>query len=276
MMFFKSLSKNSKINFFTIVATFATTITTPVFAADGIQVERRSVVVRDAPVDNRMAANNPNSNSPSNSGSGMWELYSELEILREEVLQLRGFVEQQRYQIDQLQKQTTQRYIDLDHRVVELEGGDSAGSSALSNGVDVGSASVATSSASASAEFKKRYEAAQDAIRARKYSEAKQILESLIQDDPKGEYAPFAHYWLAELMLAAQPVDMDGAAIHFKEVIDNHPQHGRVPASLYKLGTILDSRGEKGPAREMLTRLVEQYPDSSDARKASQYLQQMR
>ena len=52
-------------------------------------------------------------------GSSAGELYYQLQLLQQEVMQLRGMVEEQDYQIRQLKEQSLERYLDLDRRLKE-------------------------------------------------------------------------------------------------------------------------------------------------------------
>jgi tol-pal system protein YbgF len=52
----------------------------------------------------------------------IWELYNQVQALTEEVRQLRGMVESAQHTVRQLDRKQKQNYVDLDERVMELEG----------------------------------------------------------------------------------------------------------------------------------------------------------
>ena len=76
------------------------------------------------------SASRPAASAPA---SGQWEIYNQLQQLQEEVQQLRGMVEQQNFEIEQLRKQQRETYRDLDMRIGR-GGGSSAAAPATSGG----------------------------------------------------------------------------------------------------------------------------------------------
>lgn len=49
------------------------------------------------------------------------ELFNAIQSLQQEVMQLRGLVEEQAHELSRLQQQSIERYIDLDRRIVILD-----------------------------------------------------------------------------------------------------------------------------------------------------------
>ena len=70
-----------------------------------------------------------------------------------------------------------------------------------------------------------------------RYSEAAENLRFLILSYPKGAYLVDSYFWLAEIYFL-QEMNEDAYETYFS-LVNNFPEHERVPVSLYKLGLIL-------------------------------------
>jgi tol-pal system protein YbgF len=81
----------------------------------------------------------------------------------------------------------------------------------------------------------------------------------LIQSHPNHERVPDALYFIGE-SFTAQP---DSASQYFSRVIRDHSSP-RAPAAIYKLGLLAEQRQDPAEAAAMYRRVVDQYP-SSDA-----------
>lgn len=210
---------------------------------------------------NYSAAESGSSQSGVGTTSMSWDAMSQIQQLQQEVLQLRGMVEELNHQIDVMQKQERERYLDLDMRINQIQSG--AGPIKQS-GSAVSSLAVG--------DDKALYERASKLRKDGKYPEAIAVLQQLLAQSPKGVYAPYSEYWLGELYMVAEPVDLDKAKRHFVNLLANHPDHVKVPDAMYKLGKLYASKGETSKAKSTLSALVKQYPDKSAARLADDLL----
>jgi len=213
-------------------------------------------------------------------GAGSSELFYQLQLLQDEVMKLRGVVEEQGEELRQLKQQRLDDYISLDRRIGSLGGGSIApsGSSAPQGAVDASVAPMqppaASSRAPASADEEKSYQAAYELVRGRKFAEAITAFKAFLAQYPNGSYAGNAHYWLGELYL------LDGnsasAKQHFEILVNDFPDNRRLPDGMFKLGRIYHNDGDTVRAKEMLQRVVNDFPgsDSSAPRLAREYLQQ--
>ncbi|WP_305856038.1 tol-pal system protein YbgF [Balneatrix alpica] len=201
-------------------------------------------------------------------------LYEQLQALQREVQVLRGMVEQQSYQIEQLKTDQRDRYMDLDRRLSQVSSG--ANSSAAS--ADTGSSPSAASSAApaASGSEQEAYMAAFELVRQRSFDQAAQAYEAFLQTYPNGALAGNAYYWLGEIYLAVSPPKADRSRDAFKQVVERFSDHRKVPDALYKLGQLSDRQGDKAAARKYLEQVVKQHPDSAAAKLASDYLKTLR
>lgn len=195
----------------------------------------------------------------SSTGAGMsWDVMSQVQQMQQEILDLRGMVEELKHQIDIMQKQERERYLDLDLRINQLQSG---GASAASSG-------KATSAPRAKEDDKALYDKASQLRKEGKYDEAVSALNQLLQQSPEGLYAPYSEYWLGELYMVADPVNLDEAKRHFINLLANHSDHVKVPDAMYKLGKLYASKGETSKAKSTLNELIKRYPDKSAAKLA--------
>lgn len=220
-----------------------------------------------------------NQAQPAVSASG--ELFYQLQLLQDEVMKLRGVVEEQGEQLRQLKQQRLDDYISLDRRISGMGGGsvplatDAPPSAASGGGIDASKApapSVARTVASPGEE--QAYRDAYALIQARSFPQARSAFESFVQQYPNGDYAGNAHYWLGELYLLEG--DSDTARKHFETLLAQFGDNRRVPDAMFKLGRIYHQSGDKARARDMLDRVVNEYAgsDSTAPQQAREYLQQ--
>jgi tol-pal system protein YbgF len=228
--------------------------------------------------------------SDAQSNRGMeGEMYQQLQLLRQEVMALRGTVEEQGHQLRQLKQQSLDRYIDIDRRLTA--GGSS--SDAMTDSPDslaVGSPSEASSAASAegavlagstsapsatnetspssvvldgdeSSDYVKAY----DLVKSASYDEAIIAFTSYVEKYPTGRYTPNAWYWLGELYVAIKPQNLSASTQAFQQLLTDYPDHGKVPAAMYKLGTVYFLNGDKQKSQEMLTHVIDRYGNTGNS-----------
>lgn len=211
---------------------------------------------------------------------GNSELFFMIERLQQEVRSLRGELEEQRNQLDRLTRQSRERYIDLDQRLMELsEQQDQRQSSSSGSG---GSSSSASSQRQApqtvsreyrepSAEERETYEKIQTLIQQdQAYDQAIGELYDFIGEYPEGDLTVNAYYWLGEVYLVKPQLEQAKQA--FTIVATRFQDHRKAPDALYKLGVVHDRMGEKDQAERYMKRVVDQYGASQAATLAKKYL----
>lgn len=220
------------------------------------------------------------------------ELFYQIQVLQQEVQELRGLVEEQSYQLNRLARDQKEQYIDLDRRVAGLTTGAAAGvSSVTSTGQastpSYGGTPAATTGAVAAlpasgpggpggsgASEREAYQNAFDLMKGRKFDESIAAFNGLIVNYPNGQYTPNAFYWLGELHLAQQ--DTEQARQAFMQVVNLYPDHPKVPDTLYKLGVAYHRLGDNTRAMEYFSQVQSRYPQSSAAGLAASYEQEIR
>ena len=219
---------------------------------------------------------------PQSSGAGSGsqanaELFYMIQQLQGEVRRLQGRVEEQRNLIDRLTKQSRDRYIDLDQRILKLSSDvsdlDKPSASSGSSSEEEGSSAAVEQREyrQPSAEERKEYEAIQTLIRKeKKFDQAINGLYDFIDKYEEGDLTVNAYYWLGEVYLAENQLDQAKQA--FTIVATRYGDHRKAPDSVYKLGVTLDRLGETDEASRRMETVIRNYPDSNAASLAKKFL----
>ncbi len=234
--------------------------------------------------------NDPNRHR--NAGGGIEaEIYQQLQQLREEIMTLRGTVEEQGHQLRQLKQQGLDRYIDIDRRLSALAGG-AAGTTVSSSAVtsaahavaaplaeasDAAGAASATAAPAATAAATANvsggitgkasvdYASAYSLVKARQYEQAIEAFKAYVEAYPNERYTPNAWYWLGELYVAISPQNLEASSQAFQTLLAKHPDNGKVPAAMYKLGTVYFMQDKRDKARELLTHVIDRYGNTGNS-----------
>lgn len=199
------------------------------------------------------ASQQPRAADSSGAAQMSAEFYYQFQVLQQEVMQLRGLVEEQAHEIKKLKQQRLDDYLDLDRRIGELRGNGSASTSATGTSptAPVNSATALTSAAPAPADELQRYREAIDLLLKQQDQDgAITALNKHLEDYPRGRYAANAQYWLGETYLLKGNLDL--AREWFSRLITDFPNHNKVPDAKFKLAKVYDSQGNKEKARELL------------------------
>ncbi len=208
------------------------------------------------------------------------ELFYMIQQLQGEVRRLQGRVEEQRNLIDRLTKQSRDRYIDLDQRILKLSEKVSeapATSSASSEGA-ADSAEAAGDSGVKTRIYRQpsdkertEYQKIQTLIHQEKnYDQAINGLYDFIDEYEEGDLTVNAYYWLGEVYLVEEQLEQARQA--FTIVATRYGDHRKAPDAVYKLGVTLDRLGDKEQARGRMETVVRDYPNTSAAELAKKYL----
>ncbi len=213
----------------------------------------------------------PAPSAPTSAVQSQGELFYQLQLMQQEVMELRGIVEEQTHELEKLKRQSMERYIDLDSRIGQLVNQPAA---------SAGKASSATPTAAKPARGvalegeKDAYAAANKLVTNRQFDKALASFNQLLVDYPGGKYAPNSYYWLGELYQVVTPQDLEAARQSFTQLLDQYPDHPKVPDAMYKLGKVYFLKGDKTRSRELLEKVVADYGNGVNpaADKAHQFL----
>ncbi|WP_444921085.1 YbgF trimerization domain-containing protein [Microbulbifer sp. CnH-101-G] len=221
--------------------------------------------------------------SPKAKTNPQAEAYYQMQVLQQEVRELRGTVEELRHELKRLKQQRTEDYMDLDRRIARLSGTEPSAQPSVQPSVQPpvkggGGASVRGGSAMPpkpqgpkdGKSERDRYQASFGLARNGDYGGASAEFKSLLQDFPNGQYAPNANYWLGEIALVQG--NLEEAREWFVALLDGYPNSNKVWDGRYKLGTVYHQLGDQQKARNLLEQVA-----GSDARAsnlAKKYLQE--
>ena len=230
----------------------------------------------------------PRQAEPDNdTGGGLGSLYYELQVLQDEVRRLNGVVEEQNHRIEKLSREHRERYIELDQRLLELRQGRSVEPAAGPVATDDPSATPAVAAQggvdASPATEREAYNAAITIVsearplpapeRRPSYEQALAMFQDMIKSYPNGEFTPNAYYWIGEVQLALEEVELARQA--FAQVVLLYHDHAKVPDALYKLGEVYHRLGETQRSRDYLDRVIRQHPATTAAGLARAYLSEL-
>ena len=209
---------------------------------------------------------------------GVGTLFYQLQVLQDEVRRLQGIVEEQNYRIERLVREQRERYVELDQRLLALRPGAGTGAPAPSG--DPGEASVPGAASSQGDAYNRAFAVVTQARqlptteRADEYRRALAMFDTLIRDDPNGEFTPNAYYWTGELRLALDESELARQA--FAQVANLYGDHAKVPDALYKLGVTYHRLGDNAAALEHLDSVIARFPGHTAAGLARSYAAELR
>ncbi|HHW2506778.1 TPA: tol-pal system protein YbgF [Pseudomonas aeruginosa] len=253
----------------------------------------------EVPVYDGVAANNGGNVPPSGYGttgaggafagggvttptSVQGELFMQLQQMQDELARLRGTLEEQQNQIQQLKQESLERYQDLDRRI-SGGGAPAAQNSAPAGAINANGAPAAPAGNNAPApssepgdpaKEKLYYDAAFDLIKSKDFDKASQAFNAFLRKYPNSQYSGNAQYWLGEVNLAKG--DLQGAGQAFARVSQSYPSSQKVPDSLYKLADVERRLGNNDKAKGILQQVISQYPGTSAAQLAQRDLKNLR
>lgn len=218
----------------------------------------------------------PAGTAPVAGASGLSELFAQVQALQEELRDLRGQIEEQTHQIQVLQQQQKDNYLDLDGRLSAIITGGAAaagratapptppvsadqmpapaappGASQMPMAAPVGGTTVPVAPKQGE---QAAYEAAYEQLKQGKMDDALADFQAFVAAYPGSSYVPNALYWMGEIGLVKN--DTQGALTQFKRVVDSYPGHSKAADAHYKLGTLYTQLNDKAKARAHLEKAI--------------------
>ena len=238
----------------------------------------------------------------------MMNLVIQVQQLQDEVRMLRGMLEEQTIELENLANRQRDQYLDLDQRITDLRGTSPA--PVVTTGAAT-AAGVYTPSGQASPEVredvpeirpaldapstvtaiatpetqareviaspeaeKALYDQAFQSLKDLKYADSAQQFQTFLGQYPNSEYADNAQYWLGESYYVTRNYEI--ALEAFQGLLSNYPDSPKVPDGLLKIGYTHYELKQWDQARAALTQVQEQYPNTTLARLAGSRLRSMK
>lgn len=214
------------------------------------------------------------------------DFVNKLQSLEQELQELRGQVEVQAHELDELKQQQLARQ-DLDVNASHTLAKENAHPTYIAPSIpktkpttpdltmDVqpiqNLAKTSTNPVRINpADEQISYLAAYDLVKQQQFPQATQAMQQFLTKYPQGGYSANAHYWLGELYLANK--EYSSAIEQFETVIQNFKSSSKYAPSRLKLGYALAESGRLSEAKEQLTTVMNLYPDTTNARLAHKKL----
>lgn len=234
-------------------------------------------------------ANSNASTPPAVANNMNWDLIQQNQRLESQLRELRGKMEEQDHQIDQLNKELTNRYADLDQRLELLqqkidpsedqpeteesspnESTPSTASPSTIEPTPQSTTSNINSDLSKSTDQteldKAAYTIALDAYKQGGAKKAIAPMQNFVKNNPNSVYTGNAYFWLAEFNLAIDPPNYNEAKKHYETVAAKFPNSSKASRSLYQLYSIAkDVNKNLQTADVYKKKLISTYPSSEEA-----------
>lgn len=233
-------------------------------------------VVESQPIlDNRSPGiSGQTSPAQPSAGGSQAEVFYQLQQLQQEVLQLRGLVEEQSYELKRLKQQRMDDYLDLDRRLSSLSSGgasrpappaakpavtrpepSSTEPAVLTPAARPAAAAPSQAPASSGNDLQD-YRAAIDLVLyKRDYDRGEAMLLQHISNYPESKYKPNCQYWLGQIYLMKR--DYEQAKQRFLTFKQQYPLHDKYMDALFKLGKAYHLLGDTANARPNLEQAAE-------------------
>lgn len=208
-----------------------------------------------APVESRTTVRDPEESVRSSKAPLLFEVLRRVEFLQQELQELRGKLEEQAHQLQQLQTA---------HHAP----------SPAAKPAPEERASVTLTLPSSELSEEKAYEAAYRLIQSKQYEEAIFAFEDLLQSFPEGKYAPNVYYWLGEVYLLKKVLPK--AEAQFLKVYQHYSAHPKAADALLKLGYVACAQEHWPVAVRYLKQVTTQFPNTTSAQLAETRLAKLR
>lgn len=199
---------------------------------------------------------------------GVIGLFNEVEAIKTELARLRGFQEEQAYQMEVAEKRVKDLYVDLDTRLNQLKQQAARAQPMQYDAIRLQPAQSLATLPSAtqpidSGDESRAYADAHALVKGGKYQEAAQAMQAFLEQYPTGTLAPNAVYWKGFSLVNLG--DFAGAATAYQSLIDNYPTSSKAPDAMLSLARARIQANEVDQARVILEQLIGKYPISKAA-----------
>ncbi len=116
----------------------------------------------------------------------------------------------------------------------------------------------------------KIFESAQNALKEKKYADARAGYEKIAKDFPKHQNAPISQFNIAETYYAEKKYE--DAILAYETFIKKYPTNEKVRMAMLKQGYSFFELGDKKTGKVILEKLIEKYPRSTETEMAKKKL----
>ncbi|ALV93013.1 MULTISPECIES: cell division protein CpoB [Pantoea] len=209
------------------------------------------------------------------------QLQQQMSDNQSDIDSLRGQIQQNSYQLNQVIERQKQLYQQIDslssgsNGAQTSGGGDAAaaGAAGAAGNADAGGSNASGSSAAPAqtGDANTDYNAAVALILEKKqFDQAITALQAWVKKYPDSTYQPNANYWLGQLYY--NKGKKDDAAYYFATVVKNYAKSPKAPEALFKVGVIMQEKNDTAKAKAVYQQVIKQFPSSESAKLAQKRL----
>lgn len=193
------------------------------------------------------------------------QLQQQLADSQRDIDMLRGQIQENQYQLNQVVERQRNIY-------QQLDGLNSGGASTTPQTTQADNNPTSTpTDTSSKGDEKADYNAAVDIVlNSKDYDKAIVELNNFISNYPKSSYQSNANFWLGQMYYLKG--NKDQAASTFATVVKNYPKSQKASEAFYKIGLIMQEKGQKDNAKAVYQQVIKQYPNSVGAKSAQKQL----
>lgn len=204
------------------------------------------------------------------------QLQQQLSETQSDIDSLRGQIQQNVYQMNQVVERQKGIYQQIDSLSSGTANGSAAasgsaaavarqGNGAFLNGAasNPDAASVAVQSGDANTDYNA---AVALMLEKKQYDSAITAFQAFVKKYPDSTYQANANYWLGQLNY--NKGKKDDAAYYFATVVKSYPKSPKSADALFKVGVIMQEKGDKAKAKAVYQQVIKLYPDSEAAKLA--------
>ncbi len=269
-------------------------LVTVIYSSTADAQRRKSLADRVSALEAQLA----NSSGEDEARKTLTDLVFQLSELEEEVRQLRGQIEQQKFELENLRRGELDRFNDLDRRLTELAArgpaavispppsgvvpgtvdatdplpapGNPAGGSVSSPTVAAPTNSTGDGSGTAAED----YDAAFQTMKDGRFEQSARQFAAFLARHPGSDLVDNAQYWLGESYYAQREYKISSET--FRNLVQRYPDSSKVPDARLKLGFSVLELKDYEAARQTLEQVAQDYPGTQVAGLANRRLEIMR
>lgn len=199
-------------------------------------------------------------------GQLLQQLQQQLSDTQRDIDSLRGQIQENQYQLNQVTERQKNIYQQLD--TLSSNGASASGNaSAPVAGATPAPADNPPAAPTQSGDANTDYNTAVALVLEKKqFDQAIAAFQAFVKKYPDSTYQPNANYWLGQLNY--NKGKKDDAAYYFATVVKKYPKSPKSADALYKVGVIMHEKGDNAKAKAVFQQVVKQYPNTDAAKQA--------
>jgi tol-pal system protein YbgF len=224
-----------------------------------------------------------NSSTVASMRKGQANSVADLSDLRESIQQLRGQLETLKKDMAKEGKRSDEFKDRLDNialkvnfieNFLEIVKKDSAGSDVYEKGIKPAGSAGVTKEPGKKQDKEALYAAAYQTFKEGNYDKSRTEFKNFLVAYPDTEYAGNAQFWIGECYFLEK--NYEQAILEYEKVTKNYPKGNKVPYALLKQGLSFLKLNDKTSAKLILQQVINDFPNTNQARIARSKLQEIK